>query len=64
MVDDGDGTAIEILDGNFGVVDAEVMIDGRKKIAGAMPVGDGVLAKLVGGADDLAPLNAAARPDV
>ena len=64
MVDDGSGPTIKIFDGDLVVFDAEVLINRGQKIPGTVPMGDGVLAKLVGGADELAALNTAAGPDV
>ncbi len=64
VVDDGSGPTIEIFDGDLVVFDAEVLINRCQKIAGTVPMGDGILAEFIGGTDELAALYAAAGPDV
>ena len=51
MVDDGSWPTIEIFDGDLVVFDAEVLINRGQKIAGTVPMGDGVLTELIGVGD-------------
>ena len=62
LIDEGNGTAGKILEGGFGV-DAHYFVDGREHIVGFERARDGMLSLGVGGADDLAGLQAAAGED-
>ena len=57
-------TAVEVLDQGLGVVDAQVMVDGRQEVAGPADPFDGVFAAFVGGADEASGGDPAAGPDV
>ncbi len=60
--EDGHGSALVIEEG-FGVIDAEVGVDGCPEVVGGEGAFDGVFAESVGGADDLTGSHAAAGHD-
>src|SRR4051812_4438167 len=58
------GAAVEVVDGDFEGVNAEVLVDGGEEVAGAAGALNDVFAAFVAGADDAAGLDAAAGPDI
>src|SRR5262245_38910258 len=64
LIDDGGRPAVEILDCDVSVINAEVVIDSGQEITGATDLIDGILPSFVGSSDKAAGLDAAAGPDV
>ena len=57
-------TTIKVFDESIGIVDTQMVVDRRQKIARAADAFDRIFAAFIGGSDESSGFNTATRPDV